>query len=1603
MHDRNTAGVTGTLDVDVATTLVSVNQWGYQTGALLGIPSTAASNIYPVLSADGRFVAFPSDAENTAGLAFGANNEAVLDTNGFRDIFIHDRRTNTLSPGNGNNPTVTITNPGNGGTALVNTATTLTASAVAVVGVVANVQFYVNGTAQGGAITAFPYTTTWTPTAVGTYTLSAIVTDTFGNQGISSYITVSVYALPNISITSPADGTVIKNLVTPTALPGAQIIATSAAAATPGAVISNVKITVSDGSASGAIVSPPYNFSWTPAAPGNYTITAVATDSNNITATAVSNISVDQAPTVVISSPPAATSITVNTTQTITAAAGPNGFLQGVQFLANGVPIGTAVAAPYTVAWTPTVTGPYNLTAIATNNLNTKTTSAAVAVTVAPVNLAAPTVSVPTITGTLKTGTVQTISANAFALAPNTMASVQFFVNGASLATVLAAPYTAAWTPLVPGTYSITALATDSAANTTTSAPLTVTISASSGTPPTVNITSPAAGATLQVNLPQTIAATANAPGGTVTQVQFLVNNVSLGTSSVFPFTSAWLPTTPGTFVLTAIATDNSGNTGMSPPVTVTVGSGTAPTVTITSPLAGNIGVNVPQTLTATATSTTGVIASVEFFANNLSLGLDPTFPYTLPWTPSALGTYSLTAVATDNVGNKVTSAPVVVTVGSGLPPTVSITNPLNGSAYGVGTPLKITANAADPDGTIASVQFLANGIAQGAAVAVSPYTTDWTPASPGTYVLTAIATDNSGNQTISTAVSVSIGVNAPPTISITSPAPGLSFGLGSAVILAAQAADVDGTVKSVQFFANGQSVGTAAAAPYLVSWVPHAAGNFVITAVATDDFGNVTTSAPVNVTINSNGAPLVAFTSPAVGSVFGVGTPITLNATAGAGNGPIAQVQFFVNGASLFVDTTAPYSAIWTPVAAGTYSLVAVATDSAGVSTTSTVLAVTISGVNAPTVTLTNPAAAMKITAGTAVSLAANAASFSSTVASVRFLANGFIIGTATAAPYTASWTPSAAGTYNIVAEAIDAVGNDASTAPVVITVIANLPPIVALTAPLNGGVLRVSSGVTLRASASDPDGTVSQVQFVANGVTVGTTSLVTTLGYTAVWTPASQGIYRLTAVATDNAGASITSSTVYVLVVGADLGSVDTVYAGAYSWLAESGHFALINLHGASATFIGYSTTQPTKLYYYPGLAVDAAGGFSLSDATNHSLISGSLSDTGVSGTLGSSTSSLPFSSPLALAYTSPVASGYYAGSISGSNASSLAGIVGNDGSIAVYVSDGSFHDAGSSTLAKDGSFTITTAATHSVLRGKIDPATNFLTGTISGGDSGNLVGAISSGVSFSDGVLKSISTRGQVGTGGNILIAGFVVNGATPKQVLIRAIGPTLSNYGISSPLANPFLQLYQGSTLIASNDNWGGDPAVINAETTAKAFALPAGSLDSAMVATLSPGLYSAQVSGVGNTTGVALVEVYDLDASDPFSSQKVTSVSTRGLVGAGDQVLIAGLNVTGSIPKKVLVRAVGPTLTSFNVSNVLADPVLTIYNGNTVVRQNDNWENGNDPTLVATATSQIGTFPLPSGSKDSAILMTLPPGLYTAVVSSANGTTGVALVEAYEVP
>ena len=265
-----------------------------------------------------------------------------------------------------------------------------------------------------------------------------------------------------------------------------------------------------------------------------------------------------------------------------------------------------------------------------------------------------------------------------------------------------------------------------------------------------------------------------------------------------------------------------------------------------------------------------------------------------------------------------------------------------------------------------------------------------------------------------------------------------------------------------------------------------------------------------------------------------------------------------------------------------------------------------------------------------------------------------------------------------------------------------------------------------------------------------------------------------------------------------------------------------------------------------------------------------------------------------------------------------------------------------------------------------------------------------------------ITSLSIRNGAGTGDQTLIAGFQVSG-NGKSLLIRGVGPTLgaAPYNVPGVLADPQLNLYNGSlTLITSNDNWS-DAA--NASQVAAAavqlqdFALPVGSKDAALLSTLNDGLYTAQVSGAGNTTGIALVEVYD---ANPTAASHVNGVSARSQVGTGANILIAGFGITGTAPMKVLLRGVGPTLATFAVTGVLADPQIAVYTspGGVQIASNDNWSDNANAAQIAANSG----FPLLAGSKDAALLLTLNPGTYTVQVSGVGNTTGVALVEVYEV-
>jgi hypothetical protein len=270
-----------------------------------------------------------------------------------------------------------------------------------------------------------------------------------------------------------------------------------------------------------------------------------------------------------------------------------------------------------------------------------------------------------------------------------------------------------------------------------------------------------------------------------------------------------------------------------------------------------------------------------------------------------------------------------------------------------------------------------------------------------------------------------------------------------------------------------------------------------------------------------------------------------------------------------------------------------------------------------------------------------------------------------------------------------------------------------------------------------------------------------------------------------------------------------------------------------------------------------------------------------------------------------------------------------------------------------------------------------------------------------------LANLSTRAFVQTGDNLMIGGFIVQGTQPKSVILRAIGPELSQYGIPNAMADPTLELHNATgAVIAKNDNWqttiiGGIITSDQVQNIQNSGHAPGAASESAIIASLPPGNYTAIVRGINNTTGVALVEAYDLS---PSLHSILGNISTRSFVETGDDVMIGGFIVQGAQPKNVIVRAIGSELSQYGVPDFLANPTLELHNGaGALIGSNDNWQHTIIGGLITQDQVQNiqNTGHAPADASESAIIANLPPGNYTAIVRGVNNTTGVALVEVYD--
>ncbi len=1208
-------------------------------------------------------------------------------------------------------------------------------------------------------------------------------------------------------------------------------------------------------------------------------------------------------------------------------------------------------------------------------------------------------------------------------------------------------------TALATGTHSLTATATDEAGNTgTASGALSVLIDFTAPAIPVIGLISTDTGAssTDAVTNDNTLSLTGTAEAGST--VTIFRNGSSVGTalangSSVwtFDYTGTVLP--DATYNFTATATDVAGNTsgatGNFPVVIDTV----APVITATT-APGTYNVAFTYTISAPGTSTYASTALPAGLSLNATSGV-------ISGTPTAAGDTVVTLTATDLAGNAST-APLTISIAKATP-IITWATPAN-ILYGTA----LSATQLNATATISSVT-IPGAFVYSPALGVKP------PAGSQTLSVAFTPTDTANyNSVPATTVTLVVdqvtltvsGVTAAGRIydgTLTAPLGGTPALVG---VLPADVGNVTLTGTAVGTFAN-KNIG--AAKPITVtglSLTGSAAANYSLTqptglsatvsAKTLTVSGITANSRPYNgstvATLNLGSAALVGIVSPDVvtpvtssaagafaTATVGYGKTVTITGItlggAGAGNYDITQpstvaditpanVAVTISNLAQTYDGT-PKAATVTVVPAGT-SVVIVYSNVGGLPPTN-------AGSYFVSANITDPNYSGSATATLVIARAPQTIAFAAPTGTP-------VIGTPL--PLSATASTGLPVTFSVVSGAATVSG-----ASLIFTGGGSV--VVRATQGGNSNYLPASAEVTISSAAkaaqtiafaplpnrraTDPAFSLSAtassglpVSFAVTGPATfdSATRTLTLTGVSgAVTVTASQAgdaTFLAATSVTQSFNVLATGQQIFVGLTQNNDNIVVSLSADGKSgtllcFISSTGELFFVNftVNGDgtfTATVSAINSDDPDMraiASLFGERAVAANGPRTFTGRINGGSLTGSIPELGVT----FSTTAQAAGGPSA-----DIAGLYLATAVNSTGGSDYF-MVGPQGTVTAFVVLPSGVSSGTGTIAGT-TFTLT-LGTNMVVTGSINPATTAIAGTVTVG--GQVVQTFAGTGAYAARTdrLVNLSSRVRIApAAGRSLITGFVIGGTESKRVLLRAVGPSLTGFGVTGALVNPKLQLFDASgKVLLENDDWSGTDTSA-AFTQVGAFALSLGTKDAAVLTTLAPGAYSMQVTA-GAESGAGLAEIYDASATAGTDRQRLINISTRGTVDVGtDGLLIGGFVLTGNAPKKVLIRGVGPGLAAFGVAGALGDPRLAIYSGSTLIAQNDDWSTAQPLTAqqtvatageITAAASSAGAFAYNAASKDAAILVTLAPGAYTAQVSGAAGQTGVALVEIYEVP
>lgn len=576
-----------------------------------------------------------------------------------------------------------------------------------------------------------------------------------------------------------------------------------------------------------------------------------------------------------------------------------------------------------------------------------------------------------------------------------------------------------------------------------------------------------------------------------------------------------------------------------------------APQIDITAPQGGaTFTAGDDITISTSASDSDGTVVNVKFFQGGINLlGNTTSSPFDYTWQNVPAGTYTLTAKAIDNDGLSTVSSSVTITVlpvSNQQPPTVTLTNPLDNASYVVGNDVTMTATASDSDGNVVRVDFWEGSSKLGSDF-TAPYEYTWTQPAAGSYAITAVAVDNTALKTTSSVATITVvGQAVPPVVSINNPVNNAVFKAGDNIAIDANASDSDGSIAKVVFYADNVNLGVEKQAPYEVVWNNVVAGTYVLTAVATDDEGNKTTSPGVTIVVDpsnggggsGNGKPTVVIIDPIDGSTLNEGDDIDVEATATDSDGSISTVKFYLNGSLYKTEKQVPYEAPLKNVQPGTYTLMAIATDDSGLKDTSIVVYDVVAagggggggGGNQtePVVVIVDPLDGANFSKGDNIPVEATATDPDGSIVKVEFYTNGIKWRTEKVAPYTGQIKNVQPGTYELMAIAYDDDGlRDTSTIVYTVGTINPQPPFVNILDPIDGAIFKPGETIDIDVDASDIDGQIVKVEIFVDADLIQTEK---NAPYEASWSTNQVGSYIIRAIAYDDDGLTTASNKVII-----------------------------------------------------------------------------------------------------------------------------------------------------------------------------------------------------------------------------------------------------------------------------------------------------------------------------------------------------------------------------------------------------------------------------------------------------------------------------------------